>query len=474
MKKHLALSLKPLPLAALSAGVLVLGYTAVIRFLQHFYGFQSLHNFWQPLILLSLFLLAWGGINLPAEKPAWLPKANRILLPLGVFLIVFAVYHHLSCWLGWFTTLPQTYWDQLAISFLKGKLYLENPAYFHDLTKFEGRWYVPNPPLPAIVLIPFILAGGPEINVVRISILFAALNVLLMYFILETAAGHGWIRLDQTGRLWIVALFAFGTPHLYNGLNGQMWFLSRTLTVTCIALGALAALRSWPAWIAGVCLAAAVGSRPDVAVMWPFLLALYAHNAWDQPWRARIRALVSTALQSALPVVLAVAALLFYNYVRFGNWLDFGYTTINGSEQIVHDVQTFGMFNPYFIPRNLNVMFLKFPEIRATPPYVFPSRDGMSMLLATPALLYLVRKQSLGVWKIGAIVSILINLALLALYHNTGSFQFGYSYLLDFIVPVFLLLAAGFEAKLPRLFMILVGLSGVINLLGTVWFAYNS
>ena len=59
------------------------------------------------------------------------------------------------------------------------------------------------------------------------------------------------------------------------------------------------------------------------------------------------------------------------------------------------------------------------------------------------------------------------------MYHNTGNFQFGYSYLLDFLVPLLLLLAAGFEEKLPRLFTALVLLSIAINLLGTIWFAYN-
>jgi hypothetical protein len=473
--------LKPLPLLAVGGGTLILGYTAVIRFLQRYHGFKSLHNFWQPLVLLSVFLLAWGGINLLAAfppagrvKPDLLSKANRVMLPIGVFLLIFAAYHHLSCWLGWFTTLPQTYWDQLAVSFLHGKLYLENPTYFHDLTKFQGHWYVPSPPLPAFVLIPFVLVSGPEINVVRISVFFGALNALVLFFVLEQTARLGWIRLGQTGRLWVVALFAFGTPYLYNVTNAQMWFFSRTLTVGFVALAALAALRSWPAWIAGAFLAAAVCSRPDVAVLWPFLVAIYAQKIWCRAPRERLRPLFSVAVQSTLPILLAVAGLLYYNFARFGDWLDFGYVTINGAASIVKDAQMYGIFNPVFIPRNLDVMFLKSPEIRSTPPFFFLSRDGMSIFLTTPALLYLFRKQKLDLWKIGAIVSILINLSLLAMYHNTGSFQFGYNYLLDFIIPLLLILAAGLGEKTPRLFAVLVVLSGIINLLGAFWFMANS
>jgi hypothetical protein len=60
------------------------------------------------------------------------------------------------------------------------------------------------------------------------------------------------------------------------------------------------------------------------------------------------------------------------------------------------------------------------------------------------------------------------------MYHNTGSFQFGYNYLLDFIIPLLLILAAGLGEKTPRLFAVLVVLSGIINLLGAFWFMANS
>jgi hypothetical protein len=464
--------LAPAPLLAVAGGILLILYTLLLRYLEHYHYIDSLHDFWQPMAILALFLLFWGGINLLPTRPAWLADANRFLLPVAIFLIVFAVYYHFTRWLGWFTTLPQTYWDQLAVSFLHGKLYLENPTYFHDLTEYLGRWYVPVPPFPALLLIPVtLLLGADQVNAVAHSIFFAALNATLLFLVLEQLVKMGWIVLSRPGRLWLVALLAFGTPHLWVGMNGQMWFFSQTVTVTCILLAVLFALQARPAWLCGAMLALAVFSRPSTVMLWPFLLAIQVQQQQIRNPKLNWKSILSWSVASAIPMGLAGMVLLSYNYARFANPLDFGYTTLNGAEQIVQDARTYGLFNPHFIPRNLNTMFLLLPALQAQWPFLLPSREGMSILATTPAWLYLIRPQSFPLWKKGALLSILLCAGMLALYHNTGSYQFGFRYLLDFVVPLILLLAAGLGQKTPRLFAVLVVLSALIQVLGTVWFA---
>jgi len=463
-----------LPVLALGAGLTLLAYTAAMRFVQHYAIFRGPRDFWPPVLALAVLLLAWGGLNLRFQAAAWLPAANSALLPLAVFWTIFTAYHHFGCWIGWTVTLDQTYWDQLALSFLRGRLYLENPTYFHDLTFFNGQWYVPQPPLPGLLLVPFtLLAGEGGVNTVRLSMLFSALNGLVFFLILNRMAGLKWIDLDRAGRLWITALFAFGTPILYVGLTGQVWFISQTLTVTFIALAVCAALLGGPGWLPGLCLGAAVLARPNAALIWPFLLAIAAAHLRERAGRLAFKPLLAWAVVSALPVVAAVFGLLYYNHLRFGSWLDFGYTTISGAEQIVYDAQTYGIFNAHFIPRNLWSMFLLPPRLTPEFPYVLPTRDGVSMLLVTPALFYLARRQAWALWKAGALAAVLLCLGLLSLYHNTGAFQFGYRYLLDFSVPLFLLLAAGQGLKISGALRALIALSILINLLGAIWFAYN-
>ena len=81
-----------------------------------------------------------------------------------------------------------------------------------------------------------------------------------------------------------------------------------------------------------------------------------------------------------IPVILAVGGLLFYNYIRFSNFFDFGYVTINSAEWLMESVQTYGMFNIHFLPVNLNMMFLRFPQIALQESCLSysPTREGVS------------------------------------------------------------------------------------------------
>jgi hypothetical protein len=211
-----------------------------------------------------------------------------------------------------------------------------------------------------------------------------------------------------------------------------------------------------------------------VFALWPFLAGITIVLSYQKPgdgvnWR---RFLV-WAVQSAVPVCLAVVGLLAYNYVRFGNWLDFGYVTINGAPGIVQAVQTYGMFNVHFLPTNLYYMFVKLPDLSIGSGclYLSPSLDGISIFAMTPPIFYLFRRFKLSWWTVGAWISVLISMGMLLLYSNWGSGQVGYRYAMDFILPVLLLMAIGIGARTPWLFKVLAILSIVVSAAGIlIWF----
>jgi hypothetical protein len=414
--------------------------------------------------------VAWGWIHGWFEEEE-LPRQMQVLWICGIiFLTVYVVDWVMALQLNWLGNPSKAYWDQLAMAFLKGELFLENPSSTHDLTFFQGHWYVPNPPMPAfLMMLPMKIAGPKYLSVVRFSMLISAANAVLMFLLLERAARKQWFSLSRFGILLLIALFAFGTPMWWVGFNGRMWYLSQTVTVLFLLLAAFSVLEMKTAWLGGLFLGCAILARPNVAVIGILLLGMVVQNLSRAGRKLLAGALWKWILVSGGWILLSIAVLLGYNHLRFGNLLDFGYVTINGDPRIVEAVKTYGMFHPHFIPLNLRVMFLEGVSIQPDWPFFSPHKIGMSMLWTSPALIFLVKKRRAMLWTAGGWGAVILSILFLAMYHNTGADQFGYRYLLDFIIPLWLLLAAGLGPKPSRWFIGLVVISILVNLYGTIW-----
>lgn len=399
-------------------------------------------------------------------------RIERLLLLAAIFLIFFFAYEHLLIWTGAANQSRYSYWNHLAEAFLQGRLYLENPPQTHDLTSYNGRWYVPMPPAPAIMMMPLAyLIGGESINTSDFSIAFSAVNAVLVFLILEQLIRHKWLRLSWTGVFLLVVLFEFGTPHLWVGVRGRAWFVSQIVTVTFLALAVLGSLKSWSPWWVGTCIGLAIAARPNGIMTWPFAFALAMQILKERSGSINLRQMLGWSVRSALPIGVAVASLLLYNQARFGNAFDFGYVTISGDPTIVANAQTYGVFSPHYIPANLKAMFLYIPAIQPGGRWpILPSATGMSLFLTTPPLLYLLHRYERQWWILGAWASVFLNFLLLVLYHNTGAHQFGYRYILDTIVPLMALLAVALESKIPWHFIGLLLFSIAFNIYGTYWF----
>ena len=427
---------------------------------------------WSLISSVSLaVLLRWFYADLAHEDTT--RKLDRALLLGSIFIATFLFYEHFAALIGWVNKVKYSYWNLLAGEFLQGRLYLSNPpANTHDLTLYNDRWYVPSPPIPAVMMMPLVWFFGAEnISTADFSMIFCAMNAVLVFLILEQCINRGWIKITPRAALWFVVIFVAGTPHLWVGISGRFWFVSQILTVTFIALAVLGALNSWSPWLLGILIGLAVGTRPNGLMTLPFLLAISAQIWKDRGEPVDLKRLVGWAIPAAIPVGFAIAALLVYNYARFEDFSDFGYVTINGDAVIVQNAQTYGMFSPHYILYNLKVMFFYLPDFRPGERwFLLPSGAGMSIFLTTPALLYLFHRYENRLWVWGAWAAVVLNFALLVLYHNTGKDQFGYRYILDALIPLTILLAARFEKKLPWHFILLIILSVVINLYGANWF----
>lgn len=483
-----------------------------------------------------------AGKSLANPPPRLLGWSGALLVTLAVLL----VYRGTSLLTGVTETRQHAYFDHLAAAFLDGRLYLEDPPGQSDLTLHDGRWYVPFPPLVAGLMLPWIAAFGPaSMNSVWFSTLFGVLNVTLLARILDELAARRWITLSVGGRVWLLALFAFGYLHWQVAIEGSVWFLSHTCCVTFVALAVFLAIKCEHPWLPALALALAIWGRPTVIFTWPLLAGIVAQKFLDRTATADPRAGRDTpddssvrhggrALQSAnrtlprsfirllltpplprwsalsaIPLLVSIAGMAWYNYARFQNVFDFGYARQKISAEVMSDLAR-GQFHIAHLPRNLHVFLFGAPrwyEPENHPDWhlPLPNDKGMSLFLTTPALLYVFRLwprrrrndaaspiQSLSDQPIESAtahssqspaspavlisscwISIAITLVPLLLYYNTGWRQFGYRFSLDFILPLMIILAAAVGMKTTRCLRTLILFGVFVNAWGVIWWYTN-
>jgi hypothetical protein len=416
----------------------------------------------------------------PATEPGPGPASDRrwrdsdLSVALAVFAVVLIVYLATAALGNHLGRQQMVYFDRLADAFLHGRLYLDNPASTHDLTLFKGHWYVPFPPLPALLLLPWVaLFGLAQSNTAVFSIGIAAANCALVYLCLQVLAERGWTELRRRDNLWLSALLAFGTVHWYMAIDGQVWFLSQITAVTFVALACWLALRRASAWWVGAALAIAMLSRPTIGLTYPLLLAIGLQGFRPVRQGTNLRALAGWIGRSATPILIVVALMLAYNTARFGSALDFGYKTENVAGFLRDALARYGQFSLHFVPRNLQVMLLGLPYWQQQCRMLVPSIEGMSLFLTTPALVYVFRARLSRPVVTGAVVAWGLLLLPLITYYNTGSWQFGYRFSLDFILPVMVLLAVGSGSRVSWPLRVLILVSIAICAIGVVWWLHG-
>lgn len=398
------------------------------------------------------------------------PTRCSWLVPL-VFATAFVVYVGSAAALGRLGNRQDAYFDLLAEAFLRGQLHLAAPPVNYDLTNAGGRWYVPFPPLPALLMLPWAALVEPgELNTVLFGAIVGAANVAAAFGLLQALSRRGWSALGVGGNLWLAALFGAGSVHWYMSTMGTVWFLGQICAVGFLLAGTWAAVAIGSPLLAGSLVAVAMLGRPNLALSLPLLLAVGAQHLRASPGGLTARGLGWWGARCVAPMAAAAGLLLWYNVARFGNPWDFGYLTQNVARELTGDLRTYGQFHLHYVPHNLWAMLLAGPVWNASTREILPTIDGMSLLLTTPALIYLVDACRPSVLAAGAWAALLVLLIPLLTYYNTGWWQFGYRFSLDFMTPVLILLAATAGPRMSRRMRLLILLGIVVNAWGTWWF----
>jgi hypothetical protein len=383
----------------------------------------------------------------------WRDWVAKHRVELGLFVGALALYAISSAELLSHQSLaPHFVWQ--ADAFLHGRLDVQRPPNLNDWVFENGKWYVSFPPFPAVLMMPFVALGGLAFNDVAFTIVFAAANVALFYVLLR--------RTNQTRPEWEHAAFAlilgFGTLAWSCGIRGEVWFTAETVGVTLTLLYLLASLEAQHPLLAGLAVACAAITRTPLAFSAIFFLLEVRRTA---KWKK---------LVPFFAAILAVAIpMMWMNYARFGSVSEFGHSHLYNN-RVNGQIARFGLFHYAFLERNLHDAFTRLPEISFHPLHVGFNGEGMSLLVTTPLFLYLLwpreKPQPLyrELWITAAIVAIPG-----FFYQNSGYFQFGFRFSLDYTPYLIWLLALGGH-RFTRAFWGCAIAGVLVNLWGAIAF----
>lgn len=338
-----------------------------------------------------------------------------------------------------------------------------------DRKESTKHTYVSFPPMPALVMLPSVAVIGYGTNDVIITVAFAALNVALVFALLRLLRARGHTQRTDRELVWLTVLFAFGTAHLWCSVLGQVWFTALVMGVTFQLGFVYFAVDARRPLLAGLCMAAAFSTRATlvVAALFFYLQLFWPSDGQRQPPREILKRF---ALFSA-PCLAAGLLLMWFNDARFADPMEFGHTYLAGGT--IPRIRDWGLFHPHFIERNLAAAFATVPKITEAAPYLKLSKHGMSLLITTPALLWLFwpRRTSAPTRRLARQMALttLVVVVPIVLYQNTGWEQFGFRFLLDFLPWLIALLAIG-TWRLGRLFQAAVIVGILVNAFGAVTF----
>ena len=466
--------------------------------------------------------------------------ARWIAILVGLMLVLAALAIYLA-------TRTDRYYDHFvwqAAAFLEGHAAIRYPveasgtlpgnALFQDVlpvatTDGVPRGLLPFPPLPAIVLLPFVALWGLATDAQTIFTILAAVDVAICWWAL------GFLRIRPAVRLGTTIFFAVGTVFWYTAQVATTWYQAHIVAVglSLLAIGIavhgdlapeLAAGAGGPGWgvpaggrgrsagaglgaalrldrrqfVAGLLFGLACTARLTVVFGAPFFVFVGSGGDWRRrAWSAGVGA--------ALPISL----LVLYNVLTTGHVFHPAYDYLyaleaQGYPSLGYHVD-WSMEDPRYLVQNVGIALLGLPDLmpRFLPdslavhpvavctdpgavrglfdlacPLAVPRDIGMSVILTSPAYLLAVPGLGrLGRSRLvaGAVAAVILISVVNLMHFSQGWVQFGYRFSLDAAPFALVLVAIGAERLIARwrrgmaVASVLLVLSVAVNLWGVAW-----
>lgn len=397
----------------------------------------------------------------------------------AIFLItIFFVYLFFASQFQFkFSTTSSNYFNYLAEAFLQGKLHLvSRPNNLSDLIFFKNKLFLYWPPVPAIILMPFVAIFGTNFSDILYTSIVGGLNCIIFYFVLNEIRKSRLIKFNRKAQVLTTLFFSFGTVHFYLSLFGRVWFTSQIFSLFFFLLSLLAIFKyynqkktsSFYFLFSSLCLSLSFLGRNTFILAIPFYLNLIYFKE---------KSFFKKTILFSLTPLLIIALSGIYNFLRFGSFLENGYKYHRFNPIFLPAIEKFGFFNLAYFPINFYYNFVNPLKFKLSFPFINPDAQGNSIFLTSPLFFYLFKIKDLFKYKnkhkrlffVSIIGSCLLMIAPSLLLFGTGWFQFGSRYLLDiipFLILLILPLLNNFKSKLS---IVLLGVSIFINVMAFFW-----
>jgi hypothetical protein len=407
----------------------------------------------------------WKNIRtkLKLIKPEYLVLVFALLLSFSVNMVVRG----------------ENQFSLLSKQFLEGKLYL--PGVVGDAVLYEGRYYWPLGPFPALLTLPFSLFTLPLFSVPMPHGILNFLMVLaILFLITRISLKFGF---SKDGGLWVSTAVVFASVFIVSALMPWSWYFSQTIAF----LFGLLALDEY----AGKNRVFLIGLYHSFMFMTRFTsgfgILFYVLSTFLS--KHTIKKKLHRLVLMSIPVVFAGVLLLSYNYARFHNAFDNGYTTANNWETnynfFSYESINYGLFSLMNIPTNLYYYFINVPApvletvegfkrnifkteesmiVHLVPPYIKVNSPGVSFFVVSPIFLLIFKNKLKSKNSRLALITSGFILIFLLTYYWTGWTQVGPRYMIDLLPFLLILFLESFDLKKISLKQkIIISMSALFN-----------
>lgn len=351
----------------------------------------------------------------------------------------------------------------LANSFTHLRLDILPCGYIDDPVIFNDKVYVAFPPFPALLMIPFSLIFGTKFHDFIFHIFLGALNVALFYKLSEKYLESIQVSASKFYKILIPIIFGFGTVHLSILHFEGVWYIAHTVSVTFLLLAIIESLNK-KNFLSGLFWAFSIMTRLHLVLAFPFFI----FNALEKDSSIFSKRNIKRIVLLLTPVLIILFLMGIYNYLRFGDFKEMGYTKMRLNEPYSEYIKH-GQFNIKFLPKNLYYMFIAPPKFQKEFPFFKPDPWGMGIIFCSPIFIILYRsfsKKTIPLFSWASIFSLSIPILL---YYTTGGAQYGYRFIMDFLPFLIILMIEATKGRFRKYEFLLILISVIVNLRGIFW-----